>query len=36
MYRDEVVRADIVRVRHDVDEKILYPEVGQLLKNITT
>ena len=35
-YRDENVRADIVRVRHDVDEKILYSEVGQLLKNITT
>ena len=35
-YRDETVRADTIRVRHDVDEKILYPEVGQLLKNITT
>ena len=34
-YRDEAVRADIIRVRHDVDEKILYPEVGQLLKNIS-
>ena len=35
-YRDEVVRSDIVRVRHDVDESIIYTEVGQLLDNITT
>lgn len=35
-YRDETVRGEVIRVRHDVDEKILYPEVGQLLKNITT
>lgn len=34
-YRDEPVRADIVRVRHQVGEKILYPELGQLLSNIT-
>lgn len=35
-YRDEVVRADIVRSRHDVDEKMLYVEMGHLLSNITT
>lgn len=35
-YRDETVRADIVRVRHDVDELILYPQAGHLLSNITT
>lgn len=35
-YRDETVRADIVRVRHDVDEMILYPQAGHLLSNITT
>lgn len=35
-YRDETVRADIIRVRHDVDEQILYSEMGQLLDNITT
>ncbi len=35
-YRDESVRSDIVRVRHDVDEIVLYPEAGHLLSNITT
>lgn len=35
-YRDETVRADIVRVRHDVDELILYPQAGHLLSNVTT
>lgn len=35
-YRDETVRANIVRVRHDVDEIVLYPEAGHLLSNITT
>ena len=34
-YRDETVRADIIRCRHDVDEKILYVETGHLLSNIT-
>jgi hypothetical protein len=34
-YRDESVRSDIVRVRHDVQEKILYTEMGHLLSNIT-
>jgi len=35
-YRDESVRADIVRVRHDVDEVMLYAAGGHLLSNITT
>lgn len=35
-YRDEAVRSDIVRVRHDVDEIVLYTEAGHLLSNVTT
>lgn len=35
-YREEQNRADIIRVRHEVQEKILYTEMGQLLGNITT
>ena len=35
-YREEQTRSDIIRVRHDVDEKIIYPESGHLLSNITT
>lgn len=35
-YRDETVRANIVRVRHDVHEKVLYVQMGHLLSNITT
>ena len=35
-YRDEAVRSDIIRVRHDVDEVTLYPEAAKLLDNITT
>ncbi len=35
-YRDESVRSDITRVRHDVDEIVLYPQAGHLLSNITT
>lgn len=31
-YRDEVVRSNIIRVRHDVDEIILYAQAGHLLK----
>lgn len=34
-YRDETVRSDIQRVRHDIDEKLLYMEAGHLLENIT-
>lgn len=35
-YREEAVRGEVVRVRHDVDEIVLYPEAGHLLSNITT
>ena len=35
-YRDENIRANIIRVRHDVDELVLYPQAGHLLSNITT
>lgn len=35
-YRDETVRSTIVRVRHDVDEKIHYVQAGHLLSNVTT
>lgn len=35
-YWEEQSRADIERVRHDVDEKVIYPETAQLLSNITT
>lgn len=35
-YRDEAVRADIMRARMETDEKVLYTEMGHLLSNITT
>lgn len=35
-YRDEAVRSDIIRVRHDVDELVLYPQAAHLLSNVTT
>lgn len=31
-YRDETVRGDVIRVRHDVDEVLLYAAAGHLLK----
>jgi hypothetical protein len=34
-YRDETVRADIIRCRFDETEKILFPQAGHLLSNIT-
>jgi len=34
-YSDET-RSDVVRVRHDVDEKLLYVECADLMDNITT
>jgi hypothetical protein len=34
-YSDEV-RARMIRVRHDTDEVIMYPQAGHLLSNITT
>ncbi len=35
-YRDETIRGDVVRIRHDVDELLLYAQAGHLLSNITT
>lgn len=35
-YRDETVRSNVIRCRHDVDEKILYTEAADLMSNITT
>jgi len=35
-YREEQTRSNIIRVRHDVDEVVLYAEAGHLLSNITT
>jgi hypothetical protein len=35
-YYEQRPRAQIVRVRHDVDEKILYTELAHLLSNVTT
>lgn len=35
-YRDEKVRGDVIRVRHQVHEKVLYTECAHLLSNITT
>lgn len=34
-YYSEEVRGDVVRVRHEVHEKLIYTEAGQLLTNIT-
>lgn len=33
-YRDETVRSDIVRVRHDVQEQVLYTQMGHLLTSV--
>lgn len=35
-YRDEKVRSEIIRVRHDTDEVVMYAQAGHLLSNITT
>jgi hypothetical protein len=35
-YRDETVRGDVVRVRHEVAEVVLYAQAGHLLSNVTT
>lgn len=35
-YRDETVRSDIIRARHDTDEVIRYVEAAVLLDNVTT
>jgi hypothetical protein len=34
-YRDEPVRADIIRCRHDVQEYIINPLAGFLFSNVT-
>lgn len=34
-YRDETVRSDVVRARMEYQVKILYPEMGHLLSNIS-
>ncbi|MEM8866445.1 MAG: hypothetical protein AAGF31_12945 [Planctomycetota bacterium] len=36
IYREEGVRGDVVRVRHQTDENDVYSECGHLLSNITT
>jgi len=35
-YREESVRGDVIRVRHQVGEKLIYTAVAQLLDNVTT
>ncbi len=30
-YRDETVRSDIIRVRHEVAEKVIYPAAGYII-----
>lgn len=35
-YREEQTRSDVIRVRHQVDEVVLYKEAGHLLSNVTT
>lgn len=35
-YRDELIRGDVVRVRHDVEEKTIHGESIQLIDNVTT
>lgn len=35
-YWEEQCRSDIIRVRHETDEVVMYPEAGHLLGNITT
>lgn len=34
-YRDDTVRGDIVRVRHETDELVMYTEAAHLLSNLT-
>lgn len=35
-YREEQTMSEIIRVHHQVDEIVLYPEAGHLLSNITS
>lgn len=36
MYRSDSNRSDIIRARHDVDEKKLYHEMGMMIKSVLT
>jgi len=36
VYREEAIRGDIVRCRHQIEEKLIYVEAGYLLGNVTT
>jgi hypothetical protein len=35
-YREEGVRGNVIRVRHQVAEVVLHAEAGHLLSNVTT
>jgi hypothetical protein len=35
-YREEQRRGEVIRVRHETAEVLLYPQAGHLLSNITT
>jgi hypothetical protein len=35
-YYEDQSRGDVVRARHEVEEKIVYTEMGQLLYHVTT
>lgn len=35
-YRDPAIRGNVIRVRHDTDEKVILAATGYLLSNITT
>lgn len=35
-YRDETIRGDVIRCRHQTGEEVIYTELGHLLSNITT
>ena len=35
-YRDEKIRGDVIRVRHETDEEFISTDAGYLLSNITT
>lgn len=34
VYREEAIRSDVVRARHDSDEVLLYTEMGNLIPNV--
>jgi hypothetical protein len=33
-YRDEDIRSDVIRVRHETDEHKVYPEMAQVITGI--